>query len=195
MSGTQENRMFESVQNATAPTGTGSGKRRKIADPSPEELHRIFKYQNGELYRKFYRGGRKPGTKAGSVNSSGYVLVSVNGARHVAHRLIWVMFYGSTTSELDHINGSKIDNRIENLRRATRSENGYNRFAYRGTRSGVKGVQPCGKRWRADIKINKRSIYLGMYNTLEEARRVITSARKLYHGEFCNLGGINEVDN
>lgn len=93
---------------------------------------------------------------------------------------------------VDHINGNKLDNRRSNLRVCTRAQNLMNRGKQRNNTSGFKGVsyhKQCSK-WMAFIKLNKRFINLGLFDTPEAAALAYNEAAKKYHGEFAKL---NEV--
>jgi hypothetical protein len=101
------------------------------------------------------------------------------------HRLIMNTPEGMDT---DHINGDKLDNRRENLRVCTRSQNMQNTTRRSDNTSGYKGVdwdKENGK-WRAEIKVDSRRINLGRYDSAEEAALAYDRAAREYHGEFAN---------
>jgi hypothetical protein len=106
------------------------------------------------------------------------------------HKLIGDNFIPNPESKrcLDHINGDRLDNRIENLRWATNSENMWNRKTT-FSESGYKGVSltNCGK-YRALITCHKKTHYLGIYKTAKEAHEAYCEAAKKLHGEFHNPG-------
>lgn len=115
---------------------------------------------------------RRPGSAAGTVQSDGYVKVRLLGGQYYAHRLVWLYVHGEfPDSDLDHINRDRQDNRIENIRKVTRSENPHNRGLFKVNKSGFKGVSwvPRGSRWQAAIKVNHRSYHLGWHETLDSA--------------------------
>lgn len=116
-------------------------------------------------------------------------MVSENGKRFMflMHRFIMQAKKGT---EVDHINGNKLDNRLCNLRFVTRAENNMNRHEKKtGTTSKYKGVcwRHIPKRWKAYIKINKKQIHIGYFGTeLEAAKAYDKKAVELF-GEFACL--------
>ena len=156
-----------------------------------ERLHELFEYRDdGNLIRKIRIGRRdKVGDIAGHLNKSrGYFLVGIDKNEYGLHRIIFLYHYGHLTKgkEIDHIDGNRTNNRIENLREVTPSQNQFNR-AYQKNASGVKGVSWCNRnqKWRSVIMINYKQIHLGYYDTIEEAKAVIEKARNEYHGDFA----------
>lgn len=89
---------------------------------------------------------------------------------------------------VDHINGNRLDNRRENLRLATYSENGRNKPAVQGS-STLKGVSWHTSRgkWRAVIKVNRVSRHIGYFATEAEAAAAYAAAAKELHGEFARV--------
>ena len=107
-----------------------------------------------------------------------------------AHRVAWFLHYGSWPDELiDHINSIKTDNRIENLRPATRKENDRNRKAYKGSSSKYKGVSWCkqSQKWASYIKLDYKARNLGRYTSEEEAARAYDKAARESHGKYARL--------
>jgi len=104
------------------------------------------------------------------------------------------MLYGYEPKFIDHVNGDGTDNRPDNLREAdTLVPNQHNRSLSKANTSGFKGVsvRKGSDKFFAFIKMNKRSVYLGRYNTPEEAAAVYEAAARDLHGEFLNLGDKN----
>ena len=105
--------------------------------------------------------------KAGCVHPSGYIIIGFAGKSWRAHRLAYALYYGRwPQDQIDHENGDRTDNRIENLRPVSRATNAKNRRMHSDNQSGVGGVFeiPSGN-FRASIG-NK---HLGTFDTLEEA--------------------------
>ena len=124
----------------------------------------------------------KVGDIAGGIDrSTGYVKISVDGRRYFAHRLAWLHVHGEwPKTGIDHRNRNGADNRIGNLREASKSANAHNATEAKcGSRSGLLGASWCKKqkRWQATITVNRRSRYLGRYATAEEAHAVYMSAK------------------
>lgn len=102
------------------------------------------------------------------------------------HRFIMGTPDGMVT---DHINHNKLDNRKSNLRICTTRENQWNSVQKAGI-SGFRGVSMIGKKWQARIHISKVSIYLGVYETKEEAAIAWNKASIMYRGKFAILNEI-----
>lgn len=132
----------------------------------------------------------KNGLKVGIPHNRGYVLIRVDGARYLAHRLAWLYMTGRwPTHEIDRANGVKNDNAFANLREATRSQNCMNRSVQRNNSIGLKGVtkrtqKKLSKPYIAHIKVDKRRIYLGYFATAEEAFNAYCAAAQAHHGSF-----------
>lgn len=155
--------------------------------PDQEELRKWFYFDGRNLVWKMPRKGVTVGKIAGSLSGDGYWQVVFDGSTWKAHRLIWVYVNGSIPEnmEVDHINAVKTDNRIENLRLATRKENGRNLHNRAAGVSGVRGVylHNSGK-YYSQIRIDGRPVHLGYFDSKEEASRARKEAEKEYYGEF-----------
>jgi hypothetical protein len=134
------------------------------------------------------------GKEAGHVSgSTGYRMVSVNNQDYLVHRLIWLWVTGVEPNKVDHINQNKADNRWNNLRSVTNSQNVCNSPKRLDNKSGFRGVcearsHGTNRKWTAQIKAEGRQIHLGTYNTPEEANEAYLKASKQYHGEFAYQG-------
>jgi len=138
-----------------------------------ENIRKIFKYEpeTGKFYW-LQRGVKvRAGQLAGRDRGDGYWVVGYNYKLYLMHRLVWLYVYGKWPEhEIDHINLNPSDNRVDNLRDITHSQNAGNCRA-RG-KSGVKGVfwDEGRQKWLANIMHNYRSIHIGRYETWEEAK-------------------------
>lgn len=137
-----------------------------------EDIVNFFKYDRhlGELYWKESRSGVAKNSKAGG-NYNGYLRVMINRKTFAIHNIIWFIEHGNISEglEIDHINHIRNDNRIENLRLVSHSDNQKNHSLYKTNKSGYSGVgfdkRNSIKPWYADIGRKK----LGTFSTKEEA--------------------------
>jgi hypothetical protein len=142
-------------------------------------VRELFKYRDGKLFWREYRSNRAlKDSKAGShYKIENYINISINKTRYKAHRLIWIYHHGKIGDfQIDHINGNRIDNRIENLRLVTHQENHFNQTKAKGYT-----WNKINKNWRAQININGTHYNLGSFNTEEEARQAYLEAKERYH--------------
>lgn len=152
-----------------------------------ERLKSVLDYnpETGVFVWKEWRGGTAyAGTVAGRT-SNGYVGISVDRRRYPAHRLAWLYVTGGwPVDEIDHINGSKADNRWANLRQADRVLNNQNRrVAHRGSEVNFLGVARVsnGTKFRAAIRTNGKLRHLGTFATPEQAHAVYLDAKRREH--------------
>jgi len=149
-----------------------------------------FEYRDGLLYWRRVTHPNKQhlaDTPAGSIHKTGYRHVTWMGKVHKVHRLIFVMHHGYLPPEVDHINGNRADNRIENLRAATRSENQCNRGALTNNTSGYPGVSwhKKSRAWLVRVMKNGKSHMVGYFKDLELAGLVAEEARSKFHGQYA----------
>ena len=138
--------------------------------------------------------GHRPSGIAGSITNRGYMLVTYQGWRHMAHRLAWFYIRGEwPDGEIDHKDGDKLNNSLENLRNVGRSENLQNRSASpigeAGSVAGCYQDRRTGKWWAA-IKINRKSIMLGSHATKAEAHQAYLDAKLKLHPASLRAAGI-----
>jgi hypothetical protein len=114
---------------------------------------------------------------------TGYARVSIDSKRYLAHRVAWFYIYGVWPGQfIDHINGVKSDNRISNLRLATATLNQENtRVPKAHNKCGYLGVVAHQSRWRATLRVNKKRVDLGCFDTPEEAHAAYVEAKRKYH--------------
>lgn len=132
------------------------------------------------------RKGIKANKVAGRKDRNGYITICFNYKHYLAHRLAWYFMLRTwPTRNVDHINGDKQDNRAENLRLSSVSENGANTSKQRRNTSGFKGVSyhKRDKRWRATLA----GSHLGYFSTKELAAEAYNNAATKLYGEFARL--------
>lgn len=124
-----------------------------------------------------------------STARGGYFFIKLCRGRSTSlHRLAFVFMTGDWPSQyVDHINGIKNDNRWVNLRPATPSQNNQNMRRSKRNRSGFKGVKyrPEKRKWEASIDKDRKSYYLGLFKTPQEASEAVNKKRQELHGEFA----------
>jgi len=157
---------------------------------SKEFLHQLFEYKDGVLYWKIKWSDKVVvGNPVGHIKN-GYLGTKINKIDYRNHRLIFMMHHGYMPKIIDHIDGNPLNNKIENLREATSSQNGYNKKISKANTSGKKGV--CWKKdkskYKVELTINSKPTFLGYYKDYELACLVADEARNKYHGEFANHG-------
>lgn len=154
-----------------------------------KELLELFDYNDGNLYWKVNRGYHKTkGLKAGTIDYKGYIQISIGRGRlFKAHKLIYLFHTGINPTQIDHINGKRDDNRIENLREATNNNQQHNRGVRKDSKSGIKGIlfREDRNKWTGYVGYNSKRHYIKMYDTKEEAINEVQKLRAKLHGEFA----------
>ncbi len=156
-----------------------------------ERVKELYKYipETGKLLWNKSGAGRNAGEAAGFKTRAGYRATRIGKLQIRVHRLVWFMMTGKwPVRQIDHINGIKDDNRWCNLREATDFQGQKNRSVHKNNKLGVKGVRMTRHgRYRVSIRTDHKLIYLGVYETLAEAKKVREEATMKYHGEFGRL--------
>jgi hypothetical protein len=133
--------------------------------------------------------GKNAGKEAGTLTHNGYVRIRILGRQFRAHHLAWLVHYGEEPGTfIDHKNRLRADNRIENLRPATLSQNGANSGLSPRNTSGVKGVSwnKAAQVWTASIVIDGKKKHLGSFLSRERAADAYRLAALRAFGEFAN---------
>lgn len=155
---------------------------------SQAQLRDLFDYADGRLLWRISRQRIQRGAAAGCVGRDGRIRVGIDGKLYLLHRLIWAWHHGPLGAmEIDHINCDHTDNRIENLRLATRSQNNANKTAKSNNTSGYKGVTFHRKanKWSAAITYENKTTYLGLFDSKELAHECYALAADMIHGHFA----------
>jgi hypothetical protein len=155
--------------------------------PTQEQLKAMFDYIDGKLVWKVKRKRVNVGDLAGVLHPNGYLRTGLNGHIHMNHRLIFMWHHGYLPVMVDHIDGNKLNNKIENLRPADKNKNQHNQKLKVTNTSGFKNVSLCPqtKKWKVSIKLNGKDIMLGRFANIELADLVAQEARAKYHGEYA----------
>ena len=162
-------------------------------DISPEEVRNLFDYDRltGALvWKKMLSMRAMPGKTAGCMDDQGRIKIGIRGKEYLAHRIIWVWMTGEWPEyEIDHRDEVKYNNRWNNLRKATPSQNHRNRGPNKNNTSGYKGVCYVAKRkcWIAGIKLNGYRHNLGSFTSAKAAHEAYCAAAKRLHGEFAKV--------
>lgn len=162
------------------------------SDLTQAELIRLLNYdpETGVFTHKARRCGVTVGSVAGSVDRGhGYSRIKIDERLYLAHRLAWLYVYGEwPAQQIDHRDRDRGNNRINNLRCATASENMFNKPIYKNNSSGAKGVSwhKQHRKYIATIHCNGKSRHLGLFATVDEASAVYQEACKRLHGQFAS---------
>ena len=148
----------------------------KILDYNPETGMFTWKVNLGRLAKK--------GFVAGSIDSWGYRQICIKGKKRLAHRLAWLYVYGEhPKQQIDHIDCDKLNNAISNLRDVDQFVNQHNRKAARKDSStNLIGAIKDHDKYRAQIRINNNSVFLGTFDTAIEAHNAYKKAKIELHG-------------
>ena len=148
-----------------------------------KDLQEVIDYNNktGVFQWKKKRRGVVTGKSLGTDNGFGYLRITVLGRSYYAHRLAWFYVFGEWADTIDHINGIKSDNRIENLRNCSTSENNQNiTKPKKNNVSQMLGVSwhKKAKKWQAHVCIYKERKYLGLFNNVTDAHKAYLIAKE-----------------
>ena len=167
---------------------------RKLA-PDKDYIRRLLSYDSGsgEFTWLESRGTIKRGGVAGGATTSKgrtYIQIKIDKSLYKAHHIAWFFIYGEWPShDVDHIDGDGTNNRANNLRRCTHSQNIANAKMQHNNISGFKGVSwdKGHEQWRAYITHDRKRIWLGRFDKIEDAALVRLHAAKERFGEFARV--------
>jgi len=161
-----------------------------MPEPSQEDLRANFHYDalTGMFKWKQRRFRAQSGLTAGCINGDGYRQIKFDDKIYVASRLAWIYSHGEIPGglEIDHRNGIRDDDRLENLRLATNRQQAHNRGPRRNSTSGRTGVcwNQRKKIWIVTIRIRGRRVYLGSDKSFTIACRLRDAGERICFGEF-----------
>jgi hypothetical protein len=150
----------------------------------------VWTYRDGKLYWLVKAGRgvsvKRPGDLVNTKpDPLGYGYVTWRRKHYAVHRIVFLLAHGWLPECIDHIDGDPGNNRIENLRAATRLQNQHNRRVNARTKTGVKNVAPHNGRWCVRFSVDRKTRHFGSFDTLEEAREAAARVRSELHGEFA----------
>lgn len=164
----------------------------KMANLTQSRLKELLHYdpETGVFIWRIRRGGTiQSGSVAGSKQirkNLFYVRIVIDLKPYYAHRLAWIYMTGKdSNNEIDHKDTNGLNNRWDNLREATRSQNMANSKCRNTNVSGFKGASLHGSRWRSQITFKRQNFVLGQYDTPEEAHAAYCEAAMRLYGNFA----------
>jgi hypothetical protein len=157
---------------------------------SLERLRQVLRYEpeTGNFYW-IHRDKikKKLGTNASIVRSNGYLNICIDSQYYYTHRLAWFYVNSEWPNVIDHIDGNKTNNKIENLRSVDQRCNIQNVVkARKHNKSGIIGARKTKYGFQTSLRIDGKNHYLGHYKTAEEAHNVYLEAKRKLH-EGCTI--------
>lgn len=151
-----------------------------------------LRYEDGELIRTTKKGNQGIGASAGWVtfcNKKPYKKISLKGKTAYVHHVVFLLHHGYLPKYIDHVDGNSLNNRIENLRAATQSQNIANSRRSIANKSGHKGVsfRKDTQKWQAQIMFNYKHISLGCFESKEAAVEAYQRAAKKFFQNFSRV--------
>lgn len=154
------------------------------------ELSQKLRYSNGYLYWRVSPSTKIPsGSLAGSMDKRGVVSVMYKHTRILSHRVVYFMHHEVLPEFIDHVDGNPSNNKIENLRACTISQNAMNSRTPAHNSSGFKNVRwhvSRGK-WVVSLQVNKKPKWIGSFDDFQEACDSAKRARIEFYGEWSNV--------
>lgn len=159
---------------------------------SHQRINELLEYDSliGLFRWKITRRRVNTGEVAGKLQSDGYIQIGIDGRYYLAHRLAWFYVHKIWPKDLiDHINGIRSDNRLDNLRCVTRFENAKNQRSCKiNNKTGYLGVcfNRAKSKYQAQIWVDGKKLYLGLFDNPEEAHKVYLEAKRKLHST-CSI--------
>ena len=153
-----------------------------------KDINNLFYYDNGNLYRKIStQKNVLVHSKVGTKNTLGYMVVSIKNKTYLIHRIIFWLKNNYLPKYIDHIDGNKLNNSIENLREASNQQNCFNQKLRKTSTSGIKNVRWDFRinKWVVRFTVNYKPKHIGVYAELHDAIEVAEKTRKQLHKEFA----------
>jgi hypothetical protein len=148
-----------------------------------DRINELLTYDGTSLYWK------KNNKKAGTINGDGYIHIGIDYKYYKEHRLIYFLFNSFLPDVIDHIDGNKQNNNIDNLRSCTKSQNSLNAKGKKHSKAQFKGIS-YDKRYDtyvAAITINRKRKYIGSFKEPIRAAFAYNQYAEVYHKEFAKL--------
>lgn len=147
-----------------------------------------YNKDSGEFTWLKCKNNRFNGHKAGLDEGHGYIIIKIHGFRYQAHRLAWLYVYGKNPDcFIDHINGNRSDNRIDNLRDVSHKTNAQNIHGHKiNNKCKFLGVIKRRNKFFSQIWIDGKKTYLGQFDTPEEAHQAYIKAKRQHH-DGCTI--------
>lgn len=160
---------------------------------SKDYLQSVFTYKDGNLYWNTKKKNCNIGDIAGCIlklrNDNRRIIV-LDGIHYMASRLIFLFHHGYLPECVDHIDRNTLNDKIENLRAATKKENCRNKTSSKNSTSKYLGVWKEGNRFRSEICVDGKRKYIGSFKNEHDAAIAYNQHAQLHYGEFANLNVI-----
>lgn len=156
--------------------------------PNIERVNRLLQYDpaTGDFTWRQAIGSQPAGARAGSkVNRWGHITIRIDGVEYMAHRLAWLLMTGTWPPEtVDHRNRKGADNRWDNLRLATPSQQNGNQTLRKDNKTGARGVFFRSGKYIAQMAYGRKKVHLGVFDTMQEAKTAFDKVALERWGEF-----------
>lgn len=153
-------------------------------------LKNLFDYNDGFLYWKKGGSGKNIGDKAGCLNkrkNGDRYMIGIGLTKYLSPRLIFFWHNGYLPEMVDHQDGDELNDKIDNLRAASRSQNNSNKKSAKNSTCKYLGVRKRGNTFITQITVNNKTLYLGSFKDEDVAALKYNEAAVKYHGNFANI--------